>query len=549
MNSMDIRQKLILLVSVALAMLAALGGFAWYQADQGHQRLLDAQHRHKKIFEVIDGARSAQVHFKTQVQEWKNILLRGRDAESFDKYLKGFKEEGKQVVEYLGKLQKAATALGIAGELKLDDVTATFGKLEPTYLEALKQYDRAAADPAGVVDKAVKGMDREPTAAIEGVVKKVDELATNFAKKEAEEAAAGYAATKIGITIFVLGALVVTALLAWLILNSINVPLAHLERTMLSIAATNDLTQRAKIENRDEIGRMAGAFNAMVEKLQALVRQVSVATREVNVSAGQLSTTAHNLRQSADQQSESVSANAASIEELTVSIATVADTAEDVRRQSSDSMKKAAEGNRKVAELGSEIRAIQNNVNQIAVAVEEFVKSTSAITGMTQEVREIADQTNLLALNAAIEAARAGEQGRGFAVVADEVRKLAEKSGSSAGEIDGVAKAIILQSEQVRTAIAEGLSSIQASAGLAAEVEGTLTHARESVEHAGKGVQEIAWSVGEQKTASTEIAQNMERIATAAEESSSAAQGMSEAASGLKHAAGELDQAISDFRV
>jgi len=546
---MEIRQKLFVLVAVALAMLMALGGFAWYQAAKGQQSLLDVQGRQAKTLKVVDGARSAQVHFKTQVQEWKNILLRGKDQESYDKYLKGFREEGLQVAEHLGELAKSANELGIAGDLKLDEVMASFAKLEPAYLEALKHYDRSAVDPAAAVDKAVKGMDRAPTAAIEGVVKRVDEMTRELAKREAEQADASYAATEIGIAAFVVGAFAVTAFLAWIVLRSINVPLNALEKTMLNIAATNDLTRRAAVGNRDEIGRMAEAFNGMVEQLQSLVRQVSVATCEVNSSAGQLSQTAASLHQSSDEQAQSVSANAASIEQLTVSIATVSGTAEDVRRQSSDSVTRTTEGNSKVGSLVQEIQAIQNNVTQIALAVDEFVKSTGAIAGMTREVRDIADQTNLLALNAAIEAARAGELGRGFAVVADEVRKLAEKSRNSAGEIASVATAIIAQSEQVGAVIAHGLKSIEASTGLAVEVEATLNHARESVEHAGNGVNEIAHSMGEQKTASTEIAQNMERIAHAAEESSLAAQGMSQAARALKQSAGELNQAIAGFCV
>lgn len=549
MKHLEIRQKLILLVAFALAMLLALGGFAWYQAAKGHQSLLDAQGRHRQILQVVDRARSAQVHFKMQVQEWKDLLLRGKDQEAYEKYLKGFGAQGKQVVEHLGELKKAASELGIADELKLDEVLSTFAKLEPAYLDALKQYDRGASDPASVVDKAVKGIDRAPTASIEVIVNKVDDIAKGLAEKETAEANARYAETKLGITLFAIGAFAITGMLALIILRSIRVPLSLLEKTMLNIAATNDLALRASVGNRDEIGRMAEAFNGMVQKLQLIVRQVSAANMEVNGAAGQLSETATTLRESSDQQSESISASAASIEQLTVSITTVSDTADEVHRLSSESVGKTAEGNIKVGALTNEIHAIQEIVNQISGAVEEFVRSTSAITDMTQEVREIADKTNLLALNAAIEAARAGDQGRGFAVVADEVRKLAEKSSATAGEIDGMARSIIAQSEDVRNAIRNGTKAIQASTGLAVEVQGTIEQARESVEHAERGIDEIAHSVREQKLASTEIAQNMEHIANAAERSSSAAKGMSGAATALKQSAGELNLAIAGFHV
>jgi methyl-accepting chemotaxis protein len=128
-----------------------------------------------------------------------------------------------------------------------------------------------------------------------------------------------------------------------------------------------------------------------------------------------------------------------------------------VHQRSQESLRRAEEGGRTLESLVAEVGLAEDAVRQMAVSVEEFVQSTSSITSMTQEVREIAEQTNLLALNAAIEAARAGEQGRGFAVVADEVRKLAEKSARSAGEIDAVTSQLSRQSVAVRKAIDEGL--------------------------------------------------------------------------------------------
>jgi methyl-accepting chemotaxis protein len=404
--------------------------------------------------------------------------------------------------------------------------------------------------------RSVNGANPEDVKAAMPHIQKIEDLAGNVIKTVDQLSKAGTekilgAIQTLGTALLIGGS--VAALLgiavAWMLSRAIYLPLESLQQMMKKIEATNDLSLRAEIATKCEFGSMAGSFNGMVSRLQSLVQQVAIATRQVTSSASQLADNASSLRATADSQSQSVSANAASIEELTQAIASVADTAADVRRQSAESVTNTAEGNRKVSELVSEIRAIQNNVNQIAAAVEEFVKSTSAITDMTQEVREIADQTNLLALNAAIEAARAGEQGRGFAVVADEVRKLAEKSGSSAGEIDGVAQTIIHQSEQVRTAIAAGLRSIEASAGLAAQVEGTLSHARESVDHAGRGVDEIAASVAEQKSASTVISENMEKISQAASESSNAAGSMSDAAADLNSAANELNHAISGFRV
>ena len=549
MNNVAIRGRLFFLAAFAMLTLLLVGGFSAVQASRLNDQLVSASKKHHKLLESIDEARSAQVSFKTQVQEWKNILLRGKDPANFDKYLAGFEKEEKKVLASLQKVKALAVELQVADRLKVDEVIAAFDKLGPAYKEALKSYVRSEADPAAVVDKLVKGIDRAPTERIDEMVVQIQKVAVESGDMEAVAAQSIYDAVRVGLGIFVVGAALVLGILAWIIVSSITRPISDLEQIMARIAATNDLTSRAEIGHNDEIGKMAEAFNLMIGKMQGLVGQVANSVHAVKSSSADVARTAEVLRSAATQQSDSVTNSAGAIEELTVSIATVADTAEGVRHQSEQSVNNSDAGNRKVGELVGEIRQIGITVRTIASTVEEFVRSTGAITGMTQEVRDLADQTNLLALNAAIEAARAGEQGRGFAVVADEVRKLAEKSSISAAEIDGVARNIIQQTNQVHEAIETGLRSVEVSASLASDVEITLTQARESVVHAGKGVDEIAWSVKEQKVASTAIAQNMESISQTAEQTSGAAQRMSDSASQLRTSADLLAESISDFRV
>lgn len=549
MKSFDIRAKLLGLAAIAVFTLLLVGGFSIWQAGRLNAQIENVINLHHKLLGAVDGARSAQVSFKIQVQEWKNILLRGKDAASFDKHLAGFDKEEKDVLGRLSKLKSLIDELGMADRVRVNETIAEFQKLGPAYREALKSYDRSQPNPAAAVDSLVKGIDRAPTQMIDAIAGEVQKIAEETAAREMAAAKATYNAVLLWLAIFLVGAVIALSLLAWLLINDITQPIARLEQVMSRIAGSSDLTHRADVDRKDEIGSMAEAFNVMVAKMQMLVGQVAASARSVNSAANDMATIAEILHASADEQSQSVASNAASIEQLTVSIATVADTADDVRKQSGESVANTSEGNRKVAELVAEIHGIESTVSDIAKAVEEFVRSTSAITGMTQEVREIADQTNLLALNAAIEAARAGEQGRGFAVVADEVRKLAEKSGSSASEIDGVAKSIMQQTSRVRNAIEAGLASIEVSSGLASTVEMTLQQERTAVEHSNKGVDEIAWSVKEQKTASTDIAQNMERIAQAAEEASAAAGKMNASASDLRSSATDLNSAIAGFRV
>ncbi|WKJ89251.1 methyl-accepting chemotaxis protein [Methylomonas montana] len=549
MKHLSIRSKLFLLASIALVTVLGVGGFSAWQASRLDSQLASAISTHQKLLETVNLARGAQVSFKIQVQEWKNVLLRGKEPASYDKYLAGFDKEEKAVMDGLNKLKGVIVALEVADRVKVDETIAEFQKLGPAYRLALQSYDRNQADPASVVDKLVKGIDRNPTQMIDALVAEIGKIAAETAEREQRAAEAIYDAVRMGLAAFLAVAMVALIILARIVIGSITKPVQHLEKTMTMIASSSDLTRRAALDHEDEIGNMAQAFDAMIGKMQVLVGQVANSAQMVNLTASDMADTAQVLHSTADEQSESVASNAVAVEQLTVSIATVADTADDVRTKSHQSVANTHEGSRKVAELVAEIRQIEARVSDMATAVEQFVRSASAITSMTKEVREIADQTNLLALNAAIEAARAGEQGRGFAVVADEVRKLAEKSGGSALEIDSVAKSIMQQTAQVRFAIDAGLTSIAVSSGLAGEVEQTLNQARDSVEQSSQGVEDIAWSVNAQKAASTEIAQHMERISVSAEETSGAARHMNESAGQLRDAAQELSRSIAGFRV
>ena len=316
----------------------------------------------------------------------------------------------------------------------------------------------------------------------------------------------------------------------------------------LIASGEGDLTRRLEIKSNDEIGQASRVFNDMMANFSTLVRQVSDSASHVSGAAHELVSGSKQVANSSHQQYEKSSAVTGAVERMVQSIVEVAESTERVHGQSRESSERSREGKQTLDRLITEIGRVKHAVNEMAGAVNEFVSSTVSITNMTREVKDIADQTNLLALNAAIEAARAGEQGRGFAVVADEVRKLAEKSAASANEIDSITRTLNNKSDAVRSSIKEGLADIVSSEKSLDAVAGAINESNQSVEHVGAGLDSIAGATEEQRHVSTEALTNIEAISDMARDNSRAVEGTAESALRLENLANQLLGTVSRFR-
>ncbi len=352
----------------------------------------------------------------------------------------------------------------------------------------------------------------------------------------------------VAITILLLG-LVGGALLAYSIITGIARSTGEMRDVMMRTVEDGDLTRTVNVIGRDEVSQAGLAFNSLMDNLRQVVAQVRNNADSVSGTAAQLAASSTQITRSSLAQSEAATSTAAAVEQVTVSINSVSDNTASVRQLSEQSLLHTREGNRSTGEMIVEIREIERTVSQIAKSVNEFIESAHSIASMTQQVKDIAEQTNLLALNAAIEAARAGEQGRGFAVVADEVRKLAEKSAQSANEIDRITQTLEERSTQVERSVQAGLSSLQSTQRHVDEVSVVLGQAGQSVENATSGVNDIAAAVEEQSKASNEIARHVERIARMAEENHTAIAQSEQGIMLLEKLATELQTAVGRFKV
>lgn len=334
-----------------------------------------------------------------------------------------------------------------------------------------------------------------------------------------------------------------------IILNSILKPLDELRHSIMAIQGSGDLSKRVQVYGDDEIGQTTKAFNAMLLTFRGITREVGSGADTVNTAAGQLTSIANQVKTNSHQQIASAAASAAAVEEMTVSIASVADSIQQVRSTAHESLEHTRKGNETISEMVGEIDGVESSVKTIASSAREFIQSTALISQMTKEVREIANQTNLLALNAAIEAARAGEQGRGFAVVADEVRKLAEKSAASSHQIDEITKSISQQSETVESSIKTGMGHLATTLECMENFALILAESSGSVTKVTTGMDEIATAAREQAAASNEIARNIETISQITENNSTSVDEAANASHELNVMAKKLKGTISIFKV
>mgnify|MGYP001766095159 CR=1 FL=1 len=351
-----------------------------------------------------------------------------------------------------------------------------------------------------------------------------------------------------GVALAALGALLVIIYL--ITRHFVTRPLEELRQGLYDIArGEGDLTRRLPVKGKDEVGQSAHVFNEMMENFNQLVRQVRDAASQVASRVASLSDSADRVSQSSGLQNERSNQAAAAVEQLVSSISSIAQSAEHVQHQSQESLARANEGSRNLEVLLAEMNVVERAVKEMADSVNNFVRNTENITNMTREVKDIAEQTNLLALNAAIEAARAGEQGRGFAVVADEVRKLAEKSSRSASEIDAITADLSAQSVAVRRSIEEGLEHLASSQSAVASVSNVLQATNGSVAEVGHGLDAIASATDQQRRFSGDVEHSIEAIAGMAQENSGTVAQTAGAAHDLKRLAEGLSSLVGRFKV
>ncbi|WP_421861845.1 methyl-accepting chemotaxis protein [Motiliproteus sp.] len=443
-------------------------------------------------------------------------------------------EKSQLALEALTDLKTNLTEFGFENYVKvaeeyeaaLNEVTASYGevlKLEQQLINQVGSIIVAAGEAEHYIEDEVM-------------------VGANAASLQTVERAQ---ATMIGVGILVLA--VVIALLAWTGIGAIR----GLNRTIstLNQIAGGNLTVKVEKQTDDEFGQLADAVNQMTDDLHGIVSHVTTTSNELSGMSGSLSSAVENIATSNSFTSEQTTSMAAATEQMNATVAEVAQTTLKVNDGAKQAHQAANEGGQVISRALEALSDVAEVVNQNVEQMHELGRRSEKIDVVIEVIKNVAEQTNLLALNAAIEAARAGEAGRGFAVVADEVRTLAEKTVGASNEITEIVNELQSGTRNAITSIETGRESVERGNQYGIEAAEAVRSIEDQVETASDQTQQIAVAIEQLASTVKEIAENMEQVSGSLDQSSAESSAIVDASQQVATRAIDLKQITARFQV
>jgi len=524
---MSISRRITTMLLIALLALVGVGGAGMWGLRAAQQRFEFVQGHTLPSVQILDGARDTlnRIHSATLAHilaprpEDKQALEAtvGALAERFDQDMTRYEKQYASDAGDRALLEQDRKDM----ELYLAVQTDVFQKSRA--LDSAGVQRLLAAD--GDYRRAAEAMSQDLSRHVGYGFRLADGL-----RRDNERS---YARGRVLEGVMVALAAVVVGVLGYRLSTMLSRRLNALGAIMTDISQTLDFSKRVNVVRSDELGRTGAAFNALQERMQDHLGQILHGAREVAQAAAQLTRTADEVSQAADSQSEAAAEMAAAVEQMTVSVNHVAGQA----RQTYDGAVEAGglvdEGSAIIAQTIGDIREISSVVRTSVDCIQQVEAHSGKIVVVIEVIRDIAEQTNLLALNAAIEAARAGEAGRGFAVVADEVRKLAERTAGSTREVAATIESMVSSSRHAALQMSGAEALVATGVRRADDADRAIRRIGENAAGATLSVSAIADAIREQGTSSNALAGHVEQTARRSEQSREAARSTADSAARL----------------
>ncbi|MGM0951547.1 MAG: methyl-accepting chemotaxis protein [Pseudomonadota bacterium] len=478
---------------------------------------------------IVSGASSAESLLLEARTEEKNFqLYRSKD------YLENSKGLVDRAVETLLPLK------GVLASAKNDARVDSIVENAETYKAQLDDLSWSLDNDFSAVDGAEEAL----RATADDMIAKAVELQQIQVERMEEE----YNLAVLELIAITAAAIVAGALIAWLMVRSITGPINQTVEVANRVAS-GDLTVQIDSNRGDEFGNLMAAFGTMVTNLRDLIKEIDTGSSSIASSSEELSAVTKETRQGVSDQQDQTDQVATAMNEMVATVNEVAKSAESAFNAAQNASQKSGDGEAAVSETLSFVTDLNTEIGNVMTQLRGLQSDTQNIATVLDVIKSVAEQTNLLALNAAIEAARAGEQGRGFAVVADEVRSLAQRTQSSASEIETLITNLVTSAESSVTTMEGGTRLAEQTLERAESAGGTIREMAEAVEEIRQYNSQIATAAEEQASVAEDINQNVTRIRDVGEQSAASTEQVSGASEELARLADGLSTQVSRFKI
>jgi methyl-accepting chemotaxis protein len=478
---------------------------------------------------VVSGASSAESLLLDARTEEKNFQLR-----RVQQYLQNTKQLIDQAVETVLPLKDAITSA--EDNARIDFIVAN-AKTYKTQLDELASNLENRPDAVAASEETLQETARS-------MVDKAIELQEGQLQLMEEE----YTLAVMELVAITAAAIVAGTLIAWFMIRSITGPINQTVEVANRVAS-GDLTVQINSNRGDEFGNLLAAFSTMVTSLRELIKEIDTGSSSIASSSEELSAVTKETRQGVSDQQDQTDQVATAMNEMVATVNEVAKSAESAFNAAQNASQKSGDGEAAVNETLSFVTDLNTEIGNVMTQLRGLQSDTQNIATVLDVIKSVAEQTNLLALNAAIEAARAGEQGRGFAVVADEVRSLAQRTQTSASEIETLITNLVTSAESSVTTMEGGTRLAEQTQERAESAGGTIREMAEAVEDIRQYNSQIATAAEQQASVAEDINQNVTRIRDVGEQSAASTEQVSGASEELARLADGLSSQVSRFKI